>query len=62
MRWPWERGRKQELIEETERLRRRLKRIEKDDVSVRDLATRAADIMRENDLVNELRRALGMHR
>lgn len=62
MRWPWERGRKQELIEETERLRRRLKRIEKDDVPVRDLATRAADIMRENDLVNELRRALGMHR
>lgn len=63
MRWPWERGKdvKQGLTEETERLQRRLEGIERDDKPVHELGRRAARLMRDNHLVEELRRALGVH-
>lgn len=49
------------MIQETQRLERRLEDIEKDDESVRALGRRAARLMRDNHLVEELRKALGAH-
>lgn len=60
MRWPWQRNRRSS--EATERLRQRLREVEKDDVFINRQTERTRKIIRDNHLADDIQRALGVRR
>lgn len=60
MRWPWQRDKRPS--EATERLRQRLREVERDDVMINRQTERTKKIIHDNHLATDIQRALGVRK